>query len=874
MNGLDVDIYIDKEHRFHALNQDIVFVELLPRSEWLELSKDRNVPINGVGVREMPTGRVVFIEDGAGRDGEFYCVIELNQGASDRSKKANIQEDETEIFAETDAPRVDVTSAIVGNQKSGFPLRARCLDQKTPWLFLELNDLKKNPFELFGASPAKDTFTIDSMQIFPVKIKAWPANATNPVGTISGPCIGRAGEPMTEMRYILESHCMGQHMEEFSEAVKDEVEQVLQKYKDNMEEEIAARVDLRHLRIMTIDPATARDLDDAVHMNVLPNAGGPGKNHYEFGVHIADVSHFVKEGSALDQQAREKCLTAYLPPRAFHMLPPALAANLCSLNPNENKFAYSAIFRVDHNGEMLPKPKPETDIPLNPSLAIVDPPGTFTPRFFRSVIRSVCRWNYEQAQEVIDGRDIAVEHRPQVVAPWTWADVCTDIQVLDTITQKIRAYRFGKGGFRLDKIKLRFEFSDTEHPMVPSGYHYEDHSTSHELVEELMLLANKVVAEKIFFSPLRNFGVLRNHFGPKHNNFQKFISILHAFKMTDLSATPTSKDIHHLIATTEKKYGPAVMFCVQIMLMRTMAQAEYFVPQSSSLSSVVEEALSEPFHFALNFDFYSHFTSPIRRYPDILLHRGLSAVLVAEAEHYKKEVAPNQNPTKPTQYLSIADSDAKDQFGIDGPMYRIECERNNLMKKASREMQEHADTSFFAMTLRQPGAKPKYTLGYCFDIMDSTLTLYVPELNATPKIGFKTVQSNPCTDIMRGFNKFVKYPRKINQIQSFSALVDFREGAGDEDKSKDLTLADFESRKDGMITRIDLFTPIPLICVPNASAPICAHFFLVSPHDRQYKTLSDMGRKMLLKKDDTPYEQPDLQSANRMIPMKSKDEKK
>eukprot|EP00388_Colpodella_angusta_P014521 GDKJ01036306.1.p1 GENE.GDKJ01036306.1~~GDKJ01036306.1.p1 ORF type:complete len:943 (-),score=244.42 GDKJ01036306.1:497-3154(-) len=853
MSNLGVDVKIaDKKDKNGAMSGDIVFVELNPRSDWLQMEKPRDAIINDIYPNELPTGKVVFIEQGLKSNSTFYCAIEVNK--PEENVDPSTFENNDFFYADS---RIDVTSQMTGGSR--FPLRARCMDSNIPWLLLDVNYLKQNPFNIFGEGQNLKEYTINPMELYPIVIESWAPGTQNPVGRLSGPTIGQAGDPEVEIKYILQAYNMDGHLEEFSDAVKAEVEDVLREYAETMEEEIKRRVDLRHLRVMTIDPATARDLDDAVHMLVLKDAGGPGKDHYEFGVHIADVSHFVKEGTALDEQARKKCLTAYLPPKAYHMLPPALAANLCSLNANENKFAYSAIFRVDERGELLPRPDTPTSIPLQTTMAMEDPPGTFTPRFFRSVIRSVCRWNYEEAQEIIDQRDLRPENRPPVSAPWTWEDVCTDIQVLDKITQKIRERRFEKGGFRLDKIKLRFEFADRETSMVPCGYHYEDHTTSHELVEELMLLANRVVAEKLFFSPFRNFGVLRNHKGPKPREIKELLELLVAAGVASSAELPNAKQVQQFFHNVNKRFGPSLLHCLQIMIMRTMTPAEYFVPSPATINSDKEDSFKEPWHFALFFQFYSHFTSPIRRYPDIMLHRGLTACLVAEAEHFKAILDPKQTPSYPPQYLSIGDEAAKKIYGIDGPMYRAECENNNEMKNNSRKMQERADVSFFAMTLREKGAKPKYTIGYCFEMKDRQLSLWIPEFNATPKIMFETTRSKPSQKILPGFFKYVQFPRKCEQTAPFTTLVDFRQAV---EESAPLTADDQMACRDGMILKVDLFTPVPVICVPNNKPPIEPLFFIVSPVDPQYKIIMEQIEKEKVKPDGSRYEVPNVDALN------------
>eukprot|EP00913_Durusdinium_trenchii_P019492 g18323.t2 len=340
----------------------------------------------------------------------------------------------------------------------------------------------------------------------------------------------------------------------------------------------------------------ASDSDEEV-VFVKPNVG----------VHIADVAHFLKLGTITDQEAQRRSTSVYLIGRVLPMLPHGLCNHLCSLNPNEPKLSFSAFFRLcKRTGQLIQDP---------------------APWFAKTAICSVCRLNYDQAQDVIDDIEIEEENRPSVHGGYTWQQIKDDIKLLYDVCGKVRMGRLNGGALTISKTKMIFHTMNSEDG-IPTGYHLESHSASHWVIEELMLLANRCVATRLAHSELSDFSVLRNHKPPevkKSQQLQKLMRENLGIRDFDMSnATAIYRSCQKIYETHGKMLG----LCVEMMIMRAgMQQAEYFVYGADEGEDEVC-----PHHFALNFDYYTHFTSPIRRYPDVMVHRVLCALLDRQLE--------------------------------------------------------------------------------------------------------------------------------------------------------------------------------------------------------------------------------------------------
>ena len=388
-----------------------------------------------------------------------------------------------------------------------------------------------------------------------VKVTEWPDKAKNPIGQVLD-IIGKAGDNTTEMHAILAEfglpYVYPQSVEKAADKIPAEISA----------EEIARREDFRKVTTFTIDPKDAKDFDDALSIRPLKDG------LWEVGVHIADVTHYVKEGSIIDKEAEKRATSVYLVDRTIPMLPERLCNFICSLRPNEEKLAFSAIFDITDKGEVRDS------------------------RIVHTVIESDRRFTYEEAQQIIETKE---------------GDFKDEILMLDTIAKALREKRFTAGAINFDRYEVKFEIDEKGKPI---SVYFKESKDANKLVEEFMLLANRTVAEKIGKAPKgKKPKVLpyRIHDLPdpeKLDNLAQFIARFGYRLRTSGTKTDVSKSINHLLDDIQGKKEENLIETVSI---RAMQKARYSTHNIG--------------HYGLAFDYYTHFTSPIRRFPDMMVHR-------------------------------------------------------------------------------------------------------------------------------------------------------------------------------------------------------------------------------------------------------------
>ena len=394
-----------------------------------------------------------------------------------------------------------------------------------------------------------------------VHLVDWPENSGNPFGEIIR-VLGNPGENDVEMESILLAH---DYPLEFSKEVEKEAAAIPSKIS---RAEIGKRKDFRKVFTITIDPADAKDFDDAISLQKLPNG------HWEVGVHIADVSYYVKPGSAIDEEAYNRGTSVYLVDRTIPMLPEKLCNNVCSLRPNEDKLTFSAVFEMDDEAKVL-----------NHWIG-------------RTVIRSCRRYAYEEVQAIIEGGE---------------GDYKEQILTFHHLATKLREKRMAQGSLNFHSEEVKFILDEKGKPI--DTYIWVQNE-SHELIEDFMLLANRTVAET-FGKPESKWHnhtfVYRVHDEPnpeKLNNFLRLISRL-GYTMDISSRIKLVKSYNKLFEDVE---GKGEKNLVETVAIRTMAKAVYSTENIG--------------HYGLSFDYYTHFTSPIRRYPDLMVHRLIERYLL------------------------------------------------------------------------------------------------------------------------------------------------------------------------------------------------------------------------------------------------------
>ena len=427
-----------------------------------------------------------------------------------------------------------------------------------------------------------------------VEIEDWPARADSPFGSITK-VLGKPGEHDTEIHSILAEYGLPYEFPAEVEKFANKLDVSIQK------EEIKKRRDMRNVLTFTIDPKDAKDFDDALSFQVLENG------NYEIGIHIADVSHYVKPGSVLDDEAYERATSVYLVDRVVPMLPEVLSNGACSLRPNEEKYTFSAVFEINKKAEV----KKEW--------------------FGRTVTYSDKRFAYEEAQVIIEtkGNEIPADISLSGKAYKVDDAIVEATLKLDELAKIMRGKRMRQGAISFDKVEVRFNLDENSNPV---GVYFKTQQDANKLIEEFMLLANKKVAAFIGKQEPEKTFIYRVHDEPdseKLANLQNIISRF-GYSLNLKSRQTTTNSLNKLL---EDVKGKGEQNMVDTLTIRSMSKAKYTTNNIG--------------HYGLAFDYYSHFTSPIRRYPDVMVHRLLQHYLdggkSADAEAYEAKCDHSSN---------------------------------------------------------------------------------------------------------------------------------------------------------------------------------------------------------------------------------------
>lgn len=438
-----------------------------------------------------------------------------------------------------------------------------------------VTDNQTMPYDIFVAKN-KTKNALNGQKVL-VKITEWPEQSNNPFGEIIE-VLGAPGDNDVEMKSILADYS-------FPLSFPDKVEKDADKIKTTISaSEIKKRKDFRHTWTITIDPLDAKDFDDAISLKKLKDG------NYELGVHIADVSHYVTPGTDLDNEALNRATSVYLVDRVIPMLPEVLSNQVCSLRPNEDKLTFSAIFTMNEKAEVIDQ------------------------WFGKTIINSNRRFTYEEAQDIIETGK---------------GEFSEEINIINALATILRKKRFNNGSINFSSEEVKFKLDENGKPI--ETYIKESKEANH-LVEEFMLLANKKVAELIGKPATRNSQhathntqpktfVYRIHDEPnpeKLNTFVQFLKKL-GYSLNVSSRQALASSYNNLF---ERISGKGEEHMIETIAIRTMAKAEYSTDNIG--------------HYGLAFPYYTHFTSPIRRYPDLMVHRLLEKYL-AGGKSAKKE---------------------------------------------------------------------------------------------------------------------------------------------------------------------------------------------------------------------------------------------
>ena len=418
-----------------------------------------------------------------------------------------------------------------------------------------------------------------------VKIVDWPDNARNPIGCVVD-ILGRAGNNDAEMHAILAEFGLPYKYPLTVEQAANHISDVIPA------DEIARRLDMRNVLTCTIDPHDAKDFDDALSIRPI------GDNLWEVGVHIADVTHYVSENGIIDKEAQHRATSVYLVDRTIPMVPERLCNNICSLRPNEDKLTYSVIFHIDDKARIKYS------------------------QIAHTVINSDRRYTYEEVQEIIE-RETPLSSpqggksptaMPESLPPGGGQERALEsaILTLNDLAQQLRAARFAGGAINFDRVEVRFDIDEKGHPV---SVHLKESKEAHQLIEEFMLLANRTVAETIGKVPAKKAKVFpyRIHDVPDPEKLDNLARLALPFGhkvRTTGEKTDIAKSFNRLLADVK---GKREQHLIETVSLRAMQKARYSTDNIG--------------HYGLAMDYYTHFTSPIRRYPDMMVHRLLTRYL-------------------------------------------------------------------------------------------------------------------------------------------------------------------------------------------------------------------------------------------------------
>lgn len=467
-----------------------------------------------------------------------------------------------------------------------------------------------------------------------VSLEDWPEKADSPHGKVIK-VLGKPGEHNTEIHSILAEYGLPADFPEEVETFANKIDTSI------TAEETKKRLDLRDTLTFTIDPHDAKDFDDALSFKILDNG------QYEIGIHIADVSHYVQPNTILDDEAYERATSIYLVDRVVPMLPEVLSNNACSLRPHEEKYTFSAIFNLNQKAEVTKQ------------------------WFGRTVTYSDARFAYEEAQAIIEnnpnsdvlnlaGINITIPESVSLTNKNydTKPEIAQAVLILNNLAKKMRSKRMASGAISFDKLEVKFNLDEDNNPI---GIYAKSSKEANKLIEEFMLLANRKVAEFIGKQKPKKTFIYRIHDEPDESKLAALQNIIGRFghKINLQDRHTISKSLNALLSAV---VGSKEQNLVDTLTIRTMSKAEYSTENIG--------------HYGLAFDYYSHFTSPIRRYPDVMTHRLLQHYLdggkTANQEVYEDKCQHSSN----MEYLAT------------------KAERDSIKYMQIRFMQDHKDENF------------------------------------------------------------------------------------------------------------------------------------------------------------------------------------
>ncbi|WP_291107983.1 ribonuclease R [Flavobacterium sp. UBA6195] len=529
----------------------------------------------------------------------------------------------------------DKVKAYIYNRRSSRKPEAEVLEilERKKTEFVGVIDIQKN-FAFVTTANAKmytDIFIpknkigdAEHGDVVLVTLEDWPKKADSPFGSVIK-VLGKPGEHNTEIHAILAEYGLPYDFPIEVEAYANKIDTSI------TEEEIKKRRDMRDVLTFTIDPKDAKDFDDALSFQVLENG------NYEIGVHIADVSHYLQEGTILDDEAYKRATSVYLVDRVVPMLPEVLSNFACSLRPHEEKYTFSAVFQLNNKAEVLDA------------------------WFGRTVTYSDQRFAYEEAQSIIETKsDVIPAEISLTGSEYSVPKPIVDATLkMDELAKILRRKRMAAGAISFDKVEVKFNLNEEAEPI---GVYFKQSKDANHLIEEFMLLANRKVAE--FIGKQKKTFIYRIHDEPNEDKLINLQTVIAKFgySINFKSKKDISNSLNNLLSEV---VGKKEQNLVDTLTIRSMSKAAYSTENIG--------------HYGLAFDYYSHFTSPIRRYPDVMAHRLI--------QHY----------IDGGKSVSEEDYEEKCQHSSQMEALAAQAERDSVKYMQVKYMQDHKDQEFLGV---------------------------------------------------------------------------------------------------------------------------------------------------------------------------------
>ena len=529
----------------------------------------------------------------------------------------------------------DKVKAYIYNRRSSRKPEAEVLEilERKKSEFVGVIDIQKN-FAFVTTANAKmytDIFIpknkigdAEHGDVVLVTLEDWPKKADSPFGSVIK-VLGKPGEHNTEIHAILAEYGLPYDFPIEVEAYANKIDTSI------TEEEIKKRRDMRDVLTFTIDPKDAKDFDDALSFQVLENG------NYEIGVHIADVSHYLQEGTILDDEAYKRATSVYLVDRVVPMLPEVLSNFACSLRPHEEKYTFSAVFQLNDKAEVLDA------------------------WFGRTVTYSDQRFAYEEAQSIIETKSDVIPAEisltgSEYIVPKPIVDATLK---MDELAKILRRKRMAAGAISFDKVEVKFNLNEEAEPI---GVYFKQSKDANHLIEEFMLLANRKVAE--FIGKQKKTFIYRIHDEPNEDKLINLQTVIAKFGylINFKSKAAISNSLNNLLSEVQ---GKKEQNLVDTLTIRSMSKAAYSTENIG--------------HYGLAFDYYSHFTSPIRRYPDVMAHRLLQYYIDGGKS------------------VSEEDYEEKCQHSSQMEALAAQAERDSVKYMQVKYMQDHKDQEFLGV---------------------------------------------------------------------------------------------------------------------------------------------------------------------------------